>query len=76
MAAYGVNLVSGQAAVEIKPAVFLAVEMVDRHAVGIVVVPQNGEYAPLFPLEYLHTLCVCQLLPAALHASEHRFILL
>ena len=59
--------------VKIEPAVFLAVIMIDRHAVGIIVVTEHGQHTALLVFENLNAFLLRDLLFKAEHFSKHEF---
>ena len=62
--------------VKIEPDVFLAVIMIDRHAVGIVVVTQYRQHTALLIFQDLNTFRLGNLLFKAKHFSKHAHFLL
>ena len=69
-AAQGVELVPRHAAVEVQPAILLAVVVVKRHSVGIAAVAQHGEHTALLGFQQRDTLRLGERLPRARKLAE------
>ena len=67
----GFNLMAFPSAVEVKFSILLTVIMIDWHAVGIVVVPQDGQNSAQFSFQNPDALLRRQLLLLPEHLPEH-----